>query len=672
MAVTEQTPINTATANGVTTTFPYSFTLLSDGDLVVQTVDATGVVVTKTLGADYTVTGVGSETGGSVIFTTAPANGYKVVMFRDSAVERRTDYQDNGDLPASTLNGDFDRLWLVLQEVFTGGKGVPTALRVPNGETVSALPDAASRALRILAFDASGNVSMLAGVDTSSAAALGLDLLSGSSTKGTKLVTFLQTGTGAVARLLQSKLSDVLSVRDFGATGDGVTDDTAAIQAAITAAQARAGAEVYFPPREPGQYYKITAPLKITAPVKLRGAGASAVQLIAPAGAIASGSYMLDIDCLAGDNVEHITVEGMTIRSLDAVPNGIRLKNAGECDFSDVRVYNVANGLSIDGTRCFSNTFTRFVCYSITNAGLRFLSTFAGGGQFTFKGCTFLGAYGVQIPAGALTDTLVFEGCNFEQCTTRAMQINGTAQGVTLLGGRGEAGSGSGFEFAPTSSHEVVGLTITGMSYYNGTVAAVPIILGTSAGTGGRVRGFSITGNRVGYAGLTYFVQMYAEAQSGFIGGNHFSEVTTAVVSANRAGVLVVGNENGAGRLPEYWGANLVEQGTFTATATGMTTSPTGTCKYSVNDGAVTLDLPNITGTSNATTFTLTGAPASIRPAADKDVLCRVQDNSGAVGLGLMRMKTTGVIELYVSAAGSAFTAAGTKSVNPMSVTYML
>ena len=48
-------------------------------------------------------------------------------------------------------------------------------------------------------------------------------------------LSFTQAGTGATARTVENKLRDVVSVKDFGAVGNGVADDTAAIQAAENA-----------------------------------------------------------------------------------------------------------------------------------------------------------------------------------------------------------------------------------------------------------------------------------------------------------------------------------------------------------------------------------------------------------------------------------------------------
>lgn len=48
------------------------------------------------------------------------------------------------------------------------------------------------------------------------------------------------TPTGAINRPINKKLADTVSVLDFGATGNGTTDDTTAFNAAITAATPKA------------------------------------------------------------------------------------------------------------------------------------------------------------------------------------------------------------------------------------------------------------------------------------------------------------------------------------------------------------------------------------------------------------------------------------------------
>jgi len=78
---------------------------------------------------------------------------------------------------------------------------------------------------------------------------------------------FTQSGTGATRRTVENKLKDIVSVKDFGAVGDGVADDTAAIQAAINSVSA--GGQVYFP----SGTYKISSALSVTSTaVILKGA----------------------------------------------------------------------------------------------------------------------------------------------------------------------------------------------------------------------------------------------------------------------------------------------------------------------------------------------------------------------------------------------------------------
>jgi hypothetical protein len=77
--------------------------------------------------------------------------------------------------------------------------------------------------------------------------------------QGAALIGFKASAAGAAARTVQDKTRETVSVKDFGALGDGVADDTAAIQAAIAATLGPNGGTLYFPDGT----YKLSAKLTI-------------------------------------------------------------------------------------------------------------------------------------------------------------------------------------------------------------------------------------------------------------------------------------------------------------------------------------------------------------------------------------------------------------------------
>jgi hypothetical protein len=116
-------------------------------------------------------------------------------------------------------------------------------------------------------------------------------------------LSFTQSGSGAVARTIDNKLKDVFSVKDFGAVGDGITDDRAAIQAALGAMFGLSGISsgtIYFPYGR----YKINAALgyePVNKDIKLLGDNAT-IQW-----GSATGAGMLTLN----GNTNYIHIEGI-------------------------------------------------------------------------------------------------------------------------------------------------------------------------------------------------------------------------------------------------------------------------------------------------------------------------------------------------------------------------
>lgn len=113
--------------------------------------------------------------------------------------------------------------------------------------------------------------------------------------------------------------------------------------------------------------------------------------------------------------------------------------------------------------------------------------------------------------------------------------------------------------------------------------------------------------------------------------------------------------------------------GSYTASATGLSTVPTGTIYYRVVGNVVHLECRGAgwTGTSNSTAFTLTGAPAEIRPAsASGNIATRVTDN-GTTQSGTISMETDGTLTI-LRISSPSFTTSGTKTISAFSGSYML
>lgn len=455
-----------------------------------------------------------------------------------------------------------------------------------------------------------------------------------SSANGAALVGFLPALSGAVGRLLPSKLLDFVSVKDFGAKGDGSTDDTAAFQAAINYCQSNLKT-LYIPGNNSSQYYKLTSTLNVTAPLKIQGDGSSQVTLITSG--LSVGQFALNIDGTAYGTFGNAEFAGFAIRA--GAGDCIQVKNASSSIFRDIALSNCRNGMVITGTRCFSNHFERVVATAAGGAitGLNVLyQSFNGGGQHTWLACSLGGPTGLSLDSASFINNLDLIGTNFESNSANCMTLSGTVLGLKMSGCRNETCGGvDAFVIQPTAGNKVVGLSCTGGSFNRGSETN----LFNLGGGGGVVRGFEITGNHTSHPNI---VKLNGDGESGTVANNYSTVSGATATDVRRANVAIYNNENGSGKMP---GSMVLVEGTITPTdASGAGLTLTGSGFYTrIGRTVFWQALVVYPTTADATAALVGGLPFSVAAGGSSQGRAGafVSASNSANAVGLLQIGTT-------------------------------
>ena len=215
MTVTAATTRNDYVATSGQTVFAYTFTALLDSDIKVL---KNGTALALGSGNDYTLSGVGTY-GGNVTLTSGATTGDKIAIYLNMPLSRSTNYQNSGDFLALDVNGDFNKLWLAIQQ---GTTDLIRAIRRPvadAGTINMELPLAASRKDTLLGFDATGAVEVVP------YSGVGVEILTVDEFTGTGSQTaFTLTDAPAVAALLQISIDGLMQqVSSYSLSGLVVT-----------------------------------------------------------------------------------------------------------------------------------------------------------------------------------------------------------------------------------------------------------------------------------------------------------------------------------------------------------------------------------------------------------------------------------------------------------------
>lgn len=182
-------------------------------------------------------------------------------------------------------------------------------------------------------------------------------------------VRFTQEGAGAAGRLVSDKLRETVSVKDFGAVGDGVTDDTAAIQAAIDSF--RDGTLLI-----PGGDYKIDGDLTLLLKGHSPNEGAFRIE--------ATGAFFIGTGRLIIDSCKRVQINGLDMASMT-----LHLRGCWWSEFRNVR-FRILNLIDQSGAVFSSNYWNTFHLCQLQTV-TTFASATSPSNKFDFYGCTMRG-----------------------------------------------------------------------------------------------------------------------------------------------------------------------------------------------------------------------------------------------------------------------------------------
>jgi hypothetical protein len=186
------------------------------------------------------------------------------------------------------------------------------------------------------------------------------------------------------------------------------------------------------------------------------------------------------------------------------------------------------------------------------------------------------------------------------------------------------------------------------------TGSAVTALVVTGAAGAGNYAAQIVGANSAGARGL------------GVIGGTANADYcATFSNAASSANLLLI---HGDGQLQGYGptaATNLdmtPDKGSFTITGTGFTANPTATASWVRLGQQVTIYIPSLQGTSNATTFTLTGIPSAIQPPTLTSTISPVSGQDNGAASALMSITITAASGTWTVSNGVGnWTASGTK-----------